>query len=102
MSAKFVTLALPGGLSKADVEDAFYKAQDKARERNGHVGYSGDLAMATGIKFYPAVDIGGIIKDGQSAETVLQTNCEVWKHALAVRYLDGRDVRWLVGAWCAA
>lgn len=92
MGACFYDCEFPLILTRQELKTKFDELQEQDRYENGHC-YSGSIGMAQGLTIMDRV-----FPSTQEALNFLDTNCQKWGPAIAVR----GPTTWVVGAVCAS
>lgn len=81
---------------ESELPQMFRDLQDRLRYEHGHGGYTGTMAEAQGLTICTEK-----FSDEKAANDWLQKKIEKFGPALAVRYGNPDENKWLVGAMCS-
>ena len=88
MGACFDELTLDGNLTESQVKSKFEAYQNECAHESGN-SYSGRLNMCPGITFAPV----RVFSSYSEAADWLQSKCQKWDNAIAVRYLKTNKIK---------
>lgn len=97
MGGIFQMMTMGGHLTEDEVRQEFNALQEELRYEEGHGGYTGTFAEATGL-----ILTGKQFDDKSAAEEWLNKHAVKWGPALVVRVTDFDASYWVIGAWCSS
>jgi hypothetical protein len=80
------------GYTKQELITLFMKDVEQACYDHGHSGYTGTIAEATGLTVTSKV-----FASEQEAVDHIEETAEKWENALAVKVVNDKENKWIVG-----